>query len=182
MKPGPEPRGSDQPSRRLGGAVARSVLSLWLGESTVPGSMSGTTVDALIEQVPNLSFIERRRIARQFDRMAEAVAEKLSPFLEVEFGGLPENERSAAVLAVADAIEQASITSELLFSKDLNPLLVEDHVRATGVKDRAQLIPAADVLFDRFQRVDVRVVLAPVRSRPVRHARAGGFGPARRIP
>lgn len=39
---------------KLGGAVAKSVLSLWLGEGTVLGSMSGTAVDALVEQVPNL--------------------------------------------------------------------------------------------------------------------------------
>ena len=62
------------------------------------GNVSGVAIDALVEQVPNIGFAERRRLVRQFDRMAEAIAEKLTPFLEVEFGGLPENERVAGLL------------------------------------------------------------------------------------
>jgi Leucine-rich repeat (LRR) protein len=161
---------------RLGGAVAKSVLSLWLGSNVLLGNMSETAVDTLVDQIPNLGIIERRRLARQFQRMAEAVAEKLAPFLEVEFGGLPENERIAAVLAVADAIERANVTSQLLLSQDLDPLRLEDHVRAGGMRDRALLIPAAGVLYDHLLReacnyaVEIAVTLPPFPSQAARES------------
>jgi hypothetical protein len=108
--------------------------------------------------------------------MAEAVAEKLAPFLEVEFGGLPENERAAAVLAVADVIERANVTSELLLSQDLNPLRLEDHVRAAGVRDRELLVPAAGVLYDHLLReacnyaVEIAMTLPPFASQAARES------------
>ena len=160
----------------LGAAVAKSVLSLWLGDNVVLGNMSGAAIDTLVGQVPNIGVIERRRLVRQFDRMAEAVAEKLTPFLEAEFGGLPENERRAAVLAVADAIERANISSQLLLSQDLDPLRLEDHVRAAGTKDRALLIPAAGVLYDHLLReacnyaVEIAVTLPPFASQAARES------------
>src|SRR5262245_873937 len=60
---------------RLGGAVAKSVLSLWLGNVAVVGGVSGVAVETVLGRVPNLGMFERRRAARQFERMAEAAAE-----------------------------------------------------------------------------------------------------------
>jgi energy-coupling factor transporter ATP-binding protein EcfA2 len=159
---------------RLGGAVAKSVLSLWLG--SVGSEVSGVAVDTLLERVPNLGLFERRRAARQFERMAEAVAEKLAPFLEVEFGGLPENERAAAVLAVADAIEQAGITDELLLTQDLDPLRLEAYVRAATPQGQALLAAAAGVLYDHLLReacnyaVEIAVTLPPFASQAARES------------
>jgi energy-coupling factor transporter ATP-binding protein EcfA2 len=161
---------------QLGGAVAKSVLSLWLGNVAIVGDVSGVAVDVLLERVPGLNIIERRRATRQFDRMAEAVAEKLAPFLEVEFGGLPENERAAAVLGVADAIERAGVTSDLLLSQDLDPLRLEAHVRAAAPGGREQLIPAAWVLYDHLLReacnyaVEIAVTLPPFASQAARES------------
>jgi hypothetical protein len=161
---------------QLGGAVAKSVLSLWLGKVAVVGDMSGVAIDALLERVPSLGIIERRRATRQFDRMAEAVAEKLAPFLDVEFGGLPENERAAAVLAVADAIERAGVTSELLLAQDLDPLRLEAHVRTAAMGEREQLVPAAGVLYDHLLReacnyvVEIAVTLPPFASQAARES------------
>ena len=157
---------------RLGGAVANSVLSLWLGP--VVGDVSKVAVDTLLERVPNLGMIERRRTARQFDRMAEAVAEKLEPFLEAEFGGLPENERTAAVLAVADAFERTAVTTELLLAQDLDPLRLEAHVRAAAPRGRALLTAGGDVLYDHLLReacnyaVEIVVTLPPFASQAAR--------------
>jgi Leucine-rich repeat (LRR) protein len=137
---------------KLGAAVAKSVLSLWMGNNKILGSATGVAVDSMVNQIPNLGIIERRRLQRQFDRMAESVAEKLEPFLEMEFGGLPGNERTAAVLAVADSIEQANLSSETLFVQDLDPLRLEDYVRRTGMLDKALLVPAAGVLADHLLR------------------------------
>jgi hypothetical protein len=161
---------------QLGGAVAKSVLSLWLGNVAVVGDVSGVAVDALLERIPSLSIIERRRAGRQFERMAEAVAEKLAPFLDVEFGGLPENERAAAVLGVADAIERAGITSELLLTQDLDPLGLEAHVRNAAMGEREQLVPAAGVLYDHLLReacnyaVEIAVTLPPFASQAARES------------
>jgi Leucine-rich repeat (LRR) protein len=159
---------------RLGGAVAKSVLSLWLGNVGVMGDVSDVTVDTLLERVPKLGIIERRRAVRQFERMAEAIAEKLTPFLEVEFGGLPENERAAAVEAVTDAFNRAGVTSELLVAQDLDPLRLEAHVRTAAPREEALLGAAARVLYAHLLReacnyaVEIAVTLPPFASQAAR--------------
>jgi hypothetical protein len=161
---------------KLGGAVAKSVLSLWVGSDTVLGSVSGVAIDALVEKIPDLGIVERRRLKRQFDRMAEDVAEKLVPFLETEFGGLPENEREAAILAVADSMERAGINSKLLLSQDLDPLALEDHVRRTNMREQALLNPAAEVLYDHLLRevcnytIEIAVTLPPFASQAAKES------------
>ena len=80
------------------------------------------------------------------------------------------------MLAVADAIERANISSQLLLSQDLDPLRLEDHVRAGGIPDRALLIPAAGVLFDHLLReacnyaVEIAVTLPPFTSQAARES------------
>jgi hypothetical protein len=160
----------------LGGAVAKSVLSLWLGNTAVLGDLSNVGVDLLIGKIPNLGIIERRRAIRQFDQMQEAVAEKLEPFLRVEFNGLPENERSAAVIAVANGIERAGVTTELLLAQDLDPLRLEQHVRAHASKERELLSEAATYLYDHLLReacnytIEVAVTLPPFASQATRES------------
>jgi hypothetical protein len=154
----------------LGAAVAKSVLSLWVGDVAVLGDVSGLAIDKLVDRVPNLAMLERRKAVRQFERMAESVAEKLDPFLESEFGGLPANEREAAVLAVASAMEKAGITSDLLLSHDLDPARLEAHIRSSSPRQREDLISVAQVLYDQLLResctyaVEVAITLPPFTS------------------
>ena len=137
---------------KLGSSVAKSVLSMWLQGDVILQNTSGATIDALVGEIPNLGILERRRLVRQFERTAESVAEKLSPFLEIEFGGLPENEREAAVIAVSDSFGQAHISTDLLLNQDLDPLRLEDYVRATGVQERALLSAAGNTLYEHLLR------------------------------
>jgi hypothetical protein len=161
---------------KLGSSVAKSVLSLWLQDDVVLLNAADTTIDAIIGEIPNLGILERRRLSRQFDRMAESVAEKLEPFLEIEFGGLSENERKASVLAVSDSFEKARVSTQVLLSRNLEPLRLEDYIRATKVKERASLNEAAGLLYDHLLRetcnyaVEIAVTLPQFSSQAARES------------
>jgi hypothetical protein len=53
-----------------------------------------------------LGVIPIRRLSRQIDQLAETVFERMQSVVEDEFRGLEENEKSAALLAVADVLHE----------------------------------------------------------------------------
>ena len=109
----------------VGAAVAKSALKLWLKDSEIAAAAATSTVDILARMLP---FEVRRPAQREFDRIADEVGSKLERFLEAECPHLPENEKDAAALAVARALDRAAISNDLLFAKDLDPLRLERHV------------------------------------------------------
>jgi len=60
------------------------------------------------------------------------VAKRLVMLLDVEFGGVPSNEREAAVLAVRDTFAAASLNDQTLIQADLDAQLVERQLRPAG--------------------------------------------------
>jgi NACHT domain len=109
----------------VGAAVANSALKLWLKDSEIAAAAATSTVDILAKMLP---FEVRRPAQREFDRIADEVGSNLERFLEAECPDLPDNEKEAAALAVARALDRAAITDDLLFAQGLNPLRLERHV------------------------------------------------------
>jgi hypothetical protein len=72
--------------------------------------------------------------------------------LQHEFRRLPDNERTAAVLAAEEAFDRAALTSEDLFKHDLDPIYLERNVRqAVGdLALRHGLSEAATALYGRL--------------------------------
>jgi hypothetical protein len=106
----------------VGGAVAKLILKVWLKDSSIAQDVSLPVADILLKKVPGV--LERRRAQRQLDRMGEEIAEKLMPYFEMEFRGLPENEKNAEAIAVARTLEYASLNTSLLLAADLDPLVL----------------------------------------------------------
>lgn len=158
----------------VGGAVARSVLQIWLKDSAIAREVS-LTMDQLVgRRVKNM--LERRRLVREFERVAEEVAEKLQPYFEAEYRGLDDNEKKAAALTVEETIRATHLTDDLLFAVDLDPLQLEKYFRAakpTAAADALLAPPAAD-LYDFTLReaanyiVDVVLRLPEFGSRAAR--------------
>src|SRR4051812_23511333 len=102
----------------LGATISKALLKSWLGDG-LAADVGGDLYSFAGGRIT--SAIERSRINRIFTRLSEDIAEKLQPFIDVEFRSLPANERNAAVLAVQDSITQADLSDPALFATDLDP-------------------------------------------------------------
>jgi hypothetical protein len=133
---------------QLGTAVAKVVLKLWLKDATLAQDVATSFTDTLVARIPNL--LERRKVARQFEGIAEEVAERLTPYFEAEYGGLPLNEREAAASEVATALAAASIDESTLLTANLDARALEGLVRARGSRatDPMLLSEAGTRLYD----------------------------------
>jgi NACHT domain len=150
---------------KIGGSVTGAVVRLWLENSEV-AQAAAADLDALVSRFAG-SGRERRALSRELERISEQVAERLEPFFEAEFGGLEENEKIAAGLAVAEMLGQAPLSDELLFATDLDPQALEAEIRDSRphAAQQAFLSEAGTAFFDRLLRevsnyvVEIRISL-----------------------
>ena len=111
----------------LGANVVKSACKLWLGDRQYADDVTSELVDLLGGRVS--SRFEQRKIGRFFDDCADIVARRLVTLLDTEFRAVPDNERTAAVLAVGDTFAAAPLTDEALFQADVDARLVERQLR-----------------------------------------------------
>lgn len=135
----------------VGTATAKAVARIWI-KSEIATDLSGVLMDQLAGRVPGI--LERRRASRQFEEMADRVAQQLLPIIQHEPGGLPDNEREAAILGVAQVIDSVqAMAPEVLFAIDLEPTALESLLRADrSMKVRGDLSETAQFLFDVLLR------------------------------
>jgi Leucine-rich repeat (LRR) protein len=159
---------------KIGGSVTGAVVRLWLQNSEV-AQAAAADLDALVCRFA-ASGRERRTLTRELERISEQVAERLEPFFETEFGGLAENEKAAAGLAVAEMLGEAPLSDELLFATDLDPQALEAEIRGThpDAAQQAFLSEAGNAFFDRLLRevsnyvVEIRINLPDFGSEAAR--------------
>lgn len=111
----------------LGTQVVKSACRLWLGDGFA-GNMSDTVADLLHDQVPDA--IQRHRLKGMFEGFAGTVADKAQRTDDARFRSLPDNEREAAVLAVAETFHKAELNDAALFAVNLDARTLEKHLRA----------------------------------------------------
>jgi hypothetical protein len=63
---------------------------------------------------------QQRKLVRQLEDLADQIAERMRPVYEHEFRDVAENERTAALLAVVDALKAADLTDDTLFAVDVD--------------------------------------------------------------
>jgi hypothetical protein len=136
----------------VGAAVVTSAMKVWLGDRELAADPMASAVDWIAGR--STDYLQRRRLGRMFDQMVDIVAAKLARLVEVEFSGLPDNERLATLTAVRDTFELASLTDEDLFAHDLNAGYVDRALRGAvpEMPRRAGLSMAADPLYDLLLR------------------------------
>ncbi|GAB2828124.1 NACHT domain-containing protein [Actinoallomurus bryophytorum] len=131
----------------LGAAVVKAACKVWLKDHAFAADTSAAVIDVINARVSGTR--ERRRVQRLFEDLEETVADKLQSTLKHEFGGLPVNERNAAVLAVTDTFDGARLVEDDIFAADLDPLFLERNVRAEWPDAVRDLAPPAAALYDR---------------------------------
>lgn len=155
---------------KLGVAVVKAACGIWLGNPIV-NSAATTVVDLVQARVTDRR--EQRRLERRFGEIEEAVADRIAEQLEHEFRGLADNEREAAVLAVADSFERAGLTDGVLFEQDLDPLYLERYVRGGAAGITRDLSSAGVGLYDRLLPEACAYVMATLTTLP--RFQAGAF-------
>ncbi|KOX07922.1 transcriptional regulator [Nocardiopsis sp. NRRL B-16309] len=136
---------------------------MWIG-NPIAQSATTTVVDLVQQKVTGRR--DQRRLERRFAEIEESIADRIVSYLDHEFRGLPENEREAAVLAVADAFERAGLTDRTLFEQDLDPLYLERYIRDRNPHATRDLSGAAVALYDRVLPESCAYVLATVSTLP----------------
>ncbi|GAA1080112.1 NACHT domain-containing protein [Nocardiopsis metallicus] len=155
---------------KLGVAVVKAACGIWIGNPMAENAAT-TVVDLVQEKVTGKR--DQRRLERKFAEIEESIAERVLGYLDHEFRGLPENEREAAVLAVADTFERAGLTDRVLFEQDLDPLYLEGYVRDKVPRATRDLNDAAVALYDRVLPESCAYVMATLRTLP--RFQAGAF-------
>ncbi|MEU3229048.1 NACHT domain-containing protein [Nocardiopsis alba] len=155
---------------KVGVAVVKAACGIWIG-NPLAESAATTVTDIVREKVTGKR--EQRRLERRFAEIEESIAERMLGYLDHEFRGLAENEREAAVLAVADTFERAGLTDRTLFEQDLDPLYLERYLRAKVPRATRDLSAVAVALYDRVLPESCAYVMATLTTLP--RFQAGAF-------
>lgn len=131
-------------------AVVKAAAKVWLGDRPIAADASAKIFDLLEKQFTGLN--DRRKLRLLFTNLESRVADRLLPFLDVEFRALPENERAAAVDAVRETFDRAALTDDDLFATDLDAAFLYRYLLRT-VRGRTALLSAdATELYQRVLR------------------------------
>jgi hypothetical protein len=106
------------PVASLGSAVAKSILKFWAKDSDFAQNAGGEIIDFLKSKVSE--GIASRRGTRQFEAIAENVAESLLPVFAHE--NLDEEDKKRAAEAVGNVLRDLRISADLLIKKNLRSM------------------------------------------------------------
>lgn len=104
---------------RLGTTVANTAAQMWLGGRRREQERRLPMEELVRLRVPGLR--QQRSVRRQFEGMADAVAERIEPFLAQEFRGLDESSREVALNGVCDTFARADLSDEAVLTADAQP-------------------------------------------------------------
>jgi NACHT domain len=158
----------------IGSAVARVLFRLWWENSESAQDASLSLKELARKAVSGGR--DQRALGRELERIGDQIADRVSPFFEAEFGGLPENEKVAAGEEIRRTLEQARLSDAALFSVDLEPQALEAELRASRPKasEDAFLSDAGTAFYDLLLRevstyiVEIRVTLPDFASQAAR--------------
>nr|WP_251095087.1 NACHT domain-containing protein [Streptomyces sp. Caat 7-52] len=154
---------------RLGTTVAKAAAQVWLGGKRREQERRMDMAELVRLRVSGLRF--QRGVQRQFEEIADAVYDRLAPFLAREFPGLEESGRQAVVNGVCDTFAAADLSDEAVLAADANP--AEIVRRVTGaVRPPVGLGEAETRLFEVLFAECVEYYVRIVRGLPVFEERA----------
>ncbi|MEU7883804.1 NACHT N-terminal Helical domain 1-containing protein [Microbispora bryophytorum] len=136
----------------LGTALVKSAAKVWLGDKNIAADITASAIDLLSNRASGI--LQKRRAERVFAQLADVIALKIQPFIETEFEGLAENEKLAAIDAVRDTFDNASLIDEEIFAHDLNSGYLNAYLRscAPNMAKKALLSAKATALYDILLR------------------------------
>ena len=139
-----------------GHAIAKAVLKLWLGDSTIALDVSSSLVDLL--QAKTSDIFARRQAERQFEDIGEKVAKNLMPYFQRE-SRLDESSATAVALAVAETFDRTPLTAEHIVVNNLEPGLLADYLLKHAPRSNELFSDAEHRLYQRCVRESCRYIV-----------------------
>src|ERR1700686_3834190 len=133
----------------LGSAIAKSILKVWLKDSSLGDNISSSLIDLLKGRTSDA--LAQRRGQRQFEQIGERVGIDLLPIFERDGGGLDEGSRTSVAFSVADAIN--TLSSELLAQRDLDPAELAKHLLAVHPPEKLHFNATETELYKKIIQV-----------------------------
>ncbi|TDD81518.1 NACHT domain-containing protein [Actinomadura rubrisoli] len=113
---------------RVGGSVARLAVGRVLAGRGARDAAGKDLVELIRTGFPD--ELKRRRVQRQFDGIADAVAERLLTFARGEFRGLTDGDRQAALHQAVLTLDAADLSDEAFFAADADPVRLSRSLRS----------------------------------------------------
>jgi hypothetical protein len=132
----------------LGAAIVKVACKIWLKDNAFAADASADVVDVIKDRIAG--ELDQRTARRLFEDLEVPVAKKLASLREHEFAGMPDNEWTAAVLGVGDALRGARFTDADVFDGDLDPLYLRRKVVVCSPGATRDLSAAGAALYDRL--------------------------------
>jgi hypothetical protein len=155
----------------LAAAVVKTGGKVWLKDDAFAADAGASVADLVSIKISG--DLERRKIRRFFEDLEVPIAKRLRGLREAEFGKLPQNEWNAAVLAAGDSFDHAQLTAKDLFTRDLDPLFLEQHIRSGSRQATRDLSENGTALYDRLITEGCAYVIEIADKLP--HFQAGAF-------
>ena len=121
---------------------------MWLGDFGVAGILAGSTVEII--SAVGIDITSKRKLAREFHQIADRIAENVMPLFEAEGAKIPENDMTAVVLSLGQAIERTDVTPlTLVKDYDLRASKLTTAIIDNTSNDRKLFSADANALLDR---------------------------------
>ncbi len=111
----------------IGKQVVTHAVRTWLGARRQRAERDAELVDLV--QLSVRDHFQQRKLVRQLEDLTDQIGERLRPVYEHDFRAVADNERTAALLAVVDALAAADLTDDTLFTVDVDPRKLARFVR-----------------------------------------------------
>jgi Leucine-rich repeat (LRR) protein len=129
--------GLEGPALKLGGSIASYAAKSWLQRRRNKVERESSLAELSADELKGP--LERRKLENLVEMIGLQVAEELKPVLSDRYSSLPENEITAAFLAVEDTLGKVDLSDRALLADDADPEQLARRVRAQ-FPDRSALL------------------------------------------
>ena len=158
--------GLEEPAVALAAAVVRSAVGIWLKDPMLTSDGSIGIAEVFGRRASD--YFQKSRAIRTYDQMAEEVARKIIPLLEREYRSVPDNERTAAIRAVAETFSVASLSGEDIYQSDLSAGYIQRQLgpQSASTLEKFLLSDGATQLYQLLLRECCEYLVQVVKSLP----------------
>ena len=137
-----------EPLFKLGNAAAKLILRHVFKDVEIVKDFALDISDIIgLVAADNLS---QRKAVRQFEQIAEKIAETLLPLFDAEKIRLDEGELYAVVAAANSALDKASVTADSVVVQNLDPSILQKFVLELGQSGTRDLSEAGHAFYERI--------------------------------
>src|SRR5713226_422142 len=132
----------------VGAAISKSILKLWLKNSSLESEISSNLIDLLKSKTSDI--FAQRKGERQFEDIGDEIGKSLLPLFEIEGSHLDEGDRTSVALAVAETFNKSRISSALLTQHNLEPIQLTQYMLAINPNVAHTFSESATELYKRI--------------------------------